>query len=269
MDKINSGKKQLSLAYKTSYEKRAGNFQGLNYDFVQTEIKPNHLAVVQTGRNGASVCVQDSTENSFNYELINRGNEMADEKSKQDLETKNATNSEDQGVNKQIEDLKKMILEQNELIKSNNEKIKRFEDGLQQKTSEQENADVKAEQEEKPEALAMDAAKLKEEVNRQVSEKVEDLKQAQILANDLKIIDSSIAQDSAGLSLSDIVKKGCEKIKVEFKNTQDSFNYLKGYIDGKKEFDKPEKTFKSVAMDSMKKVDDSEIRHDETFSKYQ
>jgi len=58
-NEIEAGKQELSLGYRCKYEKKSGNFNGERYDFVQTDIRGNHLALVDQGRMGSDVKVQD------------------------------------------------------------------------------------------------------------------------------------------------------------------------------------------------------------------
>lgn len=55
-------KKDLSPAYKATYDHAPGNFEGEDYDFIQTEMIGNHLASVQRGRTGKDVCVYDNKD---------------------------------------------------------------------------------------------------------------------------------------------------------------------------------------------------------------
>lgn len=59
LNAIANGTKELSLGYRCYYEKKDGEYQGEHYDFVQTNIVANHLALVPHGRAGSSVCVED------------------------------------------------------------------------------------------------------------------------------------------------------------------------------------------------------------------
>lgn len=53
INKILSGKKaELSLGYSVSLKKDAGTYKGEKYDYRQTDIVYNHLAVVEMGRAG-------------------------------------------------------------------------------------------------------------------------------------------------------------------------------------------------------------------------
>lgn len=57
---ISLGKKQLSAAYKCRYEKSSGFFKGLAYDYIQRDIRGNHIALVAEGRSGPDIAVLDS-----------------------------------------------------------------------------------------------------------------------------------------------------------------------------------------------------------------
>lgn len=58
--KINNGKVDLSLGYKCKYEPCVGNFNGLPFQFVQRDIRGNHVANVNDGRMGDAVSVMDT-----------------------------------------------------------------------------------------------------------------------------------------------------------------------------------------------------------------
>ena len=60
IEKIRSGKRELSLAYACEYKAQKGVFKGERYDFVQTNLMcGNHLALVDEARNGHDCRVQD------------------------------------------------------------------------------------------------------------------------------------------------------------------------------------------------------------------
>ena len=86
-DKILSGVKELSLGYKSIYERSRGVFNGQTYDFVQRNLRGNHLALVKNGRMGSEMRVYDakeamtfdSVEFNINNKTIEKGtSEMAD-----------------------------------------------------------------------------------------------------------------------------------------------------------------------------------------------
>lgn len=57
---IGDGTKELSLGYFCNYVKEAGIFNGQAYDYVQKEMRGNHIAVVPNGRCGSEVRVYDA-----------------------------------------------------------------------------------------------------------------------------------------------------------------------------------------------------------------
>jgi len=56
---IDAGKIELSPAYRCVYEKKDGVFEGQPYQFIQRNIRANHLALVTEGRTGPDVAVLD------------------------------------------------------------------------------------------------------------------------------------------------------------------------------------------------------------------
>ena len=58
---IMNGKKQLSLGYRSSFEKKAGLFEGRAYDFIQVGMVGNHVALVKNGRCGSDVRIFDKS----------------------------------------------------------------------------------------------------------------------------------------------------------------------------------------------------------------
>lgn len=63
IDLIESGEKcELSIGYDCEIHKEAGEYEGQPYDFVQRNIKIQHVALVECGRAGADVKVSDSKD---------------------------------------------------------------------------------------------------------------------------------------------------------------------------------------------------------------
>lgn len=63
---IASGKRELSLGYKCVYEAASGVWNGQRYDYIQRNIRGNHLALVDEGRMGPEVAVMD--RNFFTFD---------------------------------------------------------------------------------------------------------------------------------------------------------------------------------------------------------
>ncbi|OTA14606.1 phage protein [Xenorhabdus vietnamensis] len=59
LNQIHSGKIELSPGYSCRYDFTPGTFDGEHYDAIQRDIRANHLALVEEGRTGPDVAVQD------------------------------------------------------------------------------------------------------------------------------------------------------------------------------------------------------------------
>lgn len=92
ISKITSGKKpELSLGYSVELKKSAGEYKGERYDYIQTGIVYNHLAVVEYGRAGRNARFRfDSNKNcnlaECRYDINNLDN--SEEKNMSDTENK-------------------------------------------------------------------------------------------------------------------------------------------------------------------------------------
>lgn len=58
-DEIEDGKQELSIGYRCDYDPTRGTYDGKEYDFVQRNIRGNHIALVDEGRSGHDVKVLD------------------------------------------------------------------------------------------------------------------------------------------------------------------------------------------------------------------
>ena len=73
---IVNGKKELSCGYRCRYEYAPGTYDGVKYDYVQRDIRGNHLALVENGRMGPDVAVLDHfTFTVDNKEFLNMAEE--------------------------------------------------------------------------------------------------------------------------------------------------------------------------------------------------
>lgn len=73
---IANGKKELSCGYRCRYEYAPGVYNGIDYDYVQRDIRGNHLALVENGRMGPDVAVLDHfTFTVDNKEFLNMAEE--------------------------------------------------------------------------------------------------------------------------------------------------------------------------------------------------
>jgi len=66
---IDSGKKALSLGYRCIWEKAEGEYNGLKYEYIQRQLRGNHIALVDQGRMGPGVAVLDHSFACDSFEV--------------------------------------------------------------------------------------------------------------------------------------------------------------------------------------------------------
>lgn len=76
---VDSGKRGLSMGYRCVFEKSAGVFEGMPYDYIQKNIFGNHIALVNQGRVGTAVLDHHWAFDHFDLALETEENKMADE----------------------------------------------------------------------------------------------------------------------------------------------------------------------------------------------
>lgn len=81
---IDAGKAGLSLGYKCTWEKTSGIFEGIEYDYIQRNIRGNHLALVNQGRSGTAVLDQHDVLDHFDLVFDKEDIKMADDDKKDD-----------------------------------------------------------------------------------------------------------------------------------------------------------------------------------------
>lgn len=173
IEKIMSGKKELSVGYSQQLKPILKTVDGLKCEFEQTEIKPNHLAIVDTGRCGPACRILNDNNNNIGDKLPTITIDSIDYK------------IEDSQL---FQAIQKTINDAEEQQESFEKKEKSFEERLKDLENEKEKA-IK----EKEEALALKEASEKEKlddsqleklINDAANEKAELLAQSKLILGD-------------------------------------------------------------------------------------
>ena len=201
---IEIGKIELSAGYSCKYIPVENN---PDYDFIQTDIRANHLALVEAGRNGSDVAVQDalkftldSKELLMNLEdILAQISALSDEDKAKLLATLKPAEDENTEVEKEV---------------AKDEEV----------ATDMENKEV-AKDEESP----VDIEAIKQEAVKEVMSELAEVKE---IANDLtEVIGEipSVAMDSKA----NLVAYGLDKLKIKA-NKGEELATLRGYLQHKK-----------------------------------
>lgn len=262
---IANGKKELSCGYRCRYEYAPGSFKGQAYDYVQRDIRGNHLALVDNGRMGPDVAVLDhfsftidskeftpmatqTKDKVSDAEAIKQYVQMrptlltmiaamdaaAKVKDKDDDEDEDGKKTKDESEEEEEEEEEeasdKKGKDESESEKKDEEEAKDEDEG---KKKDEEDEDEEKEDDKKKDG--MDAAAFAREVERNLAVK------AKLYDTLSKRIG---AFDSSDMSLAKMAKYGCRKLGVEAPHGQ-RVSYLQAYLQG---MDKASKT--AVAADA-------------------
>lgn len=100
---IDAGKKGLSLGYNCMFEKSSGVYEGIAYDYIQRNIRGNHLALVNQGRSGTAVLDQHDALDHFDLAIDTKEfDNMADADNKDDKDKKTETAKDGDGEKKEM-----------------------------------------------------------------------------------------------------------------------------------------------------------------------
>ena len=217
---IESGKEELSLGYKCAYLYRPGIFNGIPYEFEQIDIRFNHLALVERGRMGADVRVLDHDD------ILNRGPAMAkstgangslrekfDALKTQVLAFGAALDADESRPDGDTERGGKEDGEKLLMAKDDDSEKKKALDADKEK-------DCEDDEEKKKSDSAMDAAEIAKTVHRELNEKAK-------LYGKLSAVVGSFDHDE--MSLGQLVKYGCQKLKIEVSKSERKAA-LEGYL---------------------------------------
>jgi ADP-ribose pyrophosphatase YjhB (NUDIX family) len=140
---IESGRTALSLGYRCIYEKASGIFDGQMYDYVQRNLRGNHLALVDAARCDVAVLDNHMAFDHFDLALDNSKEKiMAEEPKKEELEDR-LKKAEDWIAGRMAKDAEEEAMKKAAKDAEEAEK-KKAEDAEEKEKMEKEAADKKA-----------------------------------------------------------------------------------------------------------------------------
>ncbi len=201
---ISSGKIDLSPGYRSRYDfDNPGVYEGEAYEVVQRHLRGNHLALVDEGRTGADVAVQDHLVVTIDTKELIRMSE-------EDKDKKQPTGDENGFTPEQVEQIKQILVatlaagtpatdedpEKKETIDGDPDPEKKTEDAEAEAEKAVEDAEAEAEKAESGDPEAVEAAEVAiETAEEAIAEAKEELDQATTdsLTRRLKRLKRSIA----------------------------------------------------------------------------
>lgn len=107
IDEIRKGKRELSIGFEYDLDPTPGQFEGVNYDSAQKNIRINHVALVANGRAGEQIRIHGDNKNTMKYRKFDSTADL--EVSKEVLDELILLNKKIQTDSLEIENLKKKI----------------------------------------------------------------------------------------------------------------------------------------------------------------
>lgn len=231
---IANGKKELSCGYRCRYEYKPGTFKGQAYDYVQRDIRGNHLALVDNGRMGPDVAVLDH----FVFTI--------DSKEFTPMADKTNTKASDAEAIKQYQALRpalvQMMAAMDAASKDKDDEEEKKDEEEEEEASDKKGKDESEEKEEKEEAKDKAKDDEEEEEEEKKDKKGEGMDAAAFahevernLAIKGKLYDALSrrigAFDHADMSLAKMAKYGCRKLGVDAPKGQ-RVSFLQAFLQG-------------------------------------
>lgn len=241
---IDSGKKGLSLGYNCKFEKISGVFENMPYDYIQRNIRGNHLALVTQGRSGTEVLDKHDVFDHFDLALDTKELNMADD----DKKDEKVETAEKVGENTEmsVADMQAAIknllplLEQIDALRANKADPEMALDGDTEKKDGDQAKDEKDDKkddkkDEKKDDKAMDSAEVAALVKREVSSATKgmtaSIAAAQSLAKDLTPLVGTF--DHSAMDVDDVAEYGVKKLGLKADRSS-AKSVLSGYLEGMK-----------------------------------
>lgn len=235
-EKLDQGKIALSMGLRCAYEKASGVVNGEHYDYIQRNIRGNHIALVDEGRMGRDVVVLDSMAfDHFDLALDTGDTNMADtEENKTDTEEKKAMTLEDACA--MLEKIVPMVEKLNAAMVVKAEA--NDDDGVAAEEANSDTALDEDTEEESGDNTAMDAAEINKrfaalEKRSNLSEKelLKNISNRNALANELSYIVGAF--DHAEMTTDEVAKYGLKKLNLTASKGQEHA-VLQGFMQGRK-----------------------------------
>lgn len=227
---IEAGKKALSLGYHCKFEKSAGEFEGMPYNYIQRNIRGNHLALVTQGRSGTEVLDQHDAMDHFDLALDTGELNMADEKdTKKDTKTeaKDSDSGEGEKAPLTLAEVHKFMSENAPMWKElqalmSNDTAAETGEVLDEETEEKEGDQALDKDEDKEKDKAMDANDVQKIVDAALAARdksgVKSI-MSQITSRDTLAKDIAEAGvgtfDCSAMDTDDVAAYGCEKLGIK------------------------------------------------------
>jgi len=241
-NKIENGKKELSCGFYNEWTpKRGVTSTGESYDYIQTDIRANHLALVDAGRMGKDVAVLDSKD------ISNKGIIM-DEELKKYLDDIVARLANLEAMEKKEEETKVEVSEDEEVTVSEDMEAKSEDECSEDEEAKSEDEETKKDEKsmdkkDTVKAPVFDAEDFKKQIRQEFSQK-------QKLHDQLKSHIGSF--DHLEMSLSDVAMYGAKKLGMSC-DGKDALATVNGYLAAAK----VDKGVVSNSMDTMDNADNS------------
>lgn len=258
--KIENGKKELSLGYRCRYEYSPGVWDGQHYDYIQRDLRGNHLALVENGRMGDDVRVLDHDDTNlgqFNFtcdsvmekqqmnfeELLAQLRDLTPEQvatiSAELDKVKQAGQDEEQEENEETQNLppeegtdddedqekeeQSPIDKLIAVVERLEQRVAQLEGGKTDSSDEDEEQEGKDEEEEQPQNQAMDAAELTKLAMMKIANRDKLYKRVSSFTG---------AFDCSAMDENDVAVYGCRKLGLKAPKGQE-MAMIQGYMENR------------------------------------
>jgi hypothetical protein len=230
---IDAGKKGLSLGYRCAFEKSAGVFNGIPYDYIQKNIRGNHLALVQEGRMGTEVLDHHFAFDHFDLALDLEEKKMGEEATGE-TEKKEMTLAE---ISQAMQSLMPLMAQFQEFMAAGTVKNVDVldEDDDKKECDDKKKSDAEDEDDKEKEKDAMDAIEFKARLAKLESRTSKDF-MADIAARDKLARDVSQVVgtfDHSEMSAMDVADYAIKKLNLSAEKGQEAA-VLSGFLAGRK-----------------------------------